>query len=297
MDQTKQEKIIHTIETLPPLPFVLKKLLETIEDDRTAARDLAEIVSQDPVIAAEILKLVNSAVYSLEVKVTSLQHAVVIIGFEAIKKLALGMAVVNTIANIPIYKEALHDFWIHSIETAITAKKIALHLPPSFKVTKTLAEEIFVGGLLHDIGKIIFTYAMKFNYLHLLKQTKVTGNRTNLCVLEKNHFGMDHTDVGDILSRKWLFPTTLRMIIKYHNNPSEIVRQYPEREMYIALCCVFIADTVSTSLHREPVIKKICSNDFKEYRKFLNITDDLLKDIYGSLEHDVEDIIISLHIE
>ncbi len=297
MDRIRKEKIINVVETLPPLPLVLNKLLETIEDDRVAACDLADIIAQDPVMAAEVLKLVNSAVYSLEAKISSLQHAVVIIGFEAIKKLVLGISVVNTIAKMPIYKEALHNFWIHSMETAIIAKKIAVHLPPVFKITKTLTEEIFVGGLLHDIGKIILTYAMKFDYIRLLKQVKVENNRTNLCVLEKDHYGIDHTDVGAILSNKWYFSTNLRSMIKYHNEPSEVVRQYPAREMYVSSCCVFIADTVSTSLHRKPFIKKIYCDEFKEYRKFLDISDELLEDIYSSIEYEVEDIIISLGVE
>lgn len=297
MDRLLKEKIIKAVETLPPLPLVLNKLLETIEDDRVAARDLADIIAQDPVLAAEVLKLVNSAVYSLEAKISNLQHAVVIIGFEAIKKLALGISVVNTVAKMPIYKETLHKFWIHSMETAIIAKKIAVHLPPVFKVTKTLTEEIFVGGLLHDIGKIILIYAMKFDYLRLLKRVKVENNRTNLCVLERDHYGMDHTDVGAILSNKWYFSTNLRAMIKYHNKPSEVVRQYPVREMYVSSCCVFIADTISSALHRKIFAKKIYCDEFKEYKKFLAITDDLLEDIYSSLEYEVEDIIISLGVE
>jgi len=221
----------------------------------------------------------------------------VIIGFEAIKKLALGISVVNTIAKMPVYKKALHEFWRHSMESAIVAKKIALHLPPSFKITKTLSEEIFVGGLLHDIGKIILTYAMKFDYIQLLKNVRCENNRTNLCFLEKNHYGMDHTDVGEIMSNKWYFSTNLKAMIKYHNEPSEIVRQYPSREMYVSLCCIFIADTISTSLHRKPVVKRIYCDDFREYRKFLSITDELLDNIYSSLEYEVEDIIISLGLQ
>ncbi len=196
---------IEKIEALPTLPPILRKILSIIEDPKVSLQKITEFVSSDPTLTARILKMVNSPVYGFPGRISSVSHAMVILGLNAIRGLLLGVSVFE------IMQKSMIGLWEHSLSTAIFARIIAT------KKELQHTEEISIGGLLHDIGKVILIISFKDEYLKLIES--VQGKEDFLYEIEKNHFGLTHAEVGGIIAKKWKFPLKLIEPIMYHHKP------------------------------------------------------------------------------
>lgn len=196
---------IEKIEALPTIPPILRKILSIIEDPKVSLQKITEFVSSDPTLTARILKMVNSPVYGFPGRISSVSHAMVILGLNAIRGLLLGVSVFE------IMQKSMIGLWEHSLSTAIFARIIAT------KKELQHTEEISIGGLLHDIGKVILIISFKDEYLKLIES--VQWKEDFLYEIEKNHFGITHAEVGGIIAKKWNFPVKLIEPIMYHHKP------------------------------------------------------------------------------
>jgi len=196
---------IDKIENLPTIPPILRKILTVIEDPRVSLQKITEFVSSDPILTARILKMVNSPVYGFPGRISSVNHAMVILGLNAVKGLLLGVSVFD------IMKKSMVGLWEHSLSTAIFARII------SNKKEMPSPEEISIGGLLHDIGKVIMIIAFKDEYSEILDS--VSQKEAYLFEMEREIFGITHAEIGGIVAKKWNFPLKLVEPIMYHHRP------------------------------------------------------------------------------
>lgn len=205
-----------TIE-LPTMPEVLLKLNEVIAGSDASAADVAKVVTKDPAVSTNILRIVNSAYYGLQVRVSSVSLAVSVMGFNMTKKVALKAAVFSAFGK---RREKIQHFdplafWKHAIYTGVAARTLAAASPAFADVHP---EDVYIAGLLHDIGKIILMEKAAPRYLAMLRRA-VQEQRSETAV-ETDCFGFTHADVGSVLAIKWSLPEDLAIAIRYHHAPS-----------------------------------------------------------------------------
>ncbi len=200
------------VHELPTLPVVALKLLKLTSEDSSKAADLAKIVETDPAIAAKVLRLVNSAHYALRRKVSSLSHAVVILGFTAIRAMALEVTLFEQLVrHDPVKRFDRMFFWRHCLSVAGLSKAMATatgHPDP---------EEVYAAGLLHDIGKLILDVYGKISYRHFLQGYSRTAAGP-LISEEKNYIGITHDQIGAFFCAEWKIPPAITVAVLFHHD-------------------------------------------------------------------------------
>ena len=203
------QEIIKRVEKLPPFPSVIREIEALINDKKSSASDFEDVIKKDQVITAKVLKIVNSPFFSLNRIITTISESVAYIGFDTLKSVIYS-AYASKLLNVslPSYGYKKNELWKHSYYTACFSKEISKFL----KYSKKIQEEIFIGGLLHDIGKLIIgSIAKEQNIKFLLKKN------ASIIEVEKKYFFVDHQDVGKIIAEKWNLPEIHTKIIKNHH--------------------------------------------------------------------------------
>ncbi len=214
MTQTKQniKRIVDRIDSLPTLPQVLSKLEKLLQNPKTSAAEVNSLISSDQVVTAKILKLVNSAFYGFPGQISTVTHAIVILGFKAVKSIALSASVFDMFLEDKGRSGfSRKGFWEHSIGVAVITRVIAR------KVQYGEEEEAFVAGLIHDIGKVVLDH---YSHEDLIACTDCMEKENLLFIeAEKKTLGFTHEDIGAWLSEHWQLPEQLKDAISYHHNP------------------------------------------------------------------------------
>jgi putative nucleotidyltransferase with HDIG domain len=207
------EGVVKQINDLPTLPEVVLKTTEVVNNPLSSAKDLGNLISRDQVQTARLLKLVNSAYYGFPREITKVTTAIVILGFNSIKQLLLSTAVFDMFGkdrNANINRTKLMH---HTIGTAIAARSIGKQLGyPEL-------EELFVAGLLHDIGKVVMDRYFHQEYLTILKKT--SEQEITFLDAERQLLDIDHAMLGRLLAKHWNLPIKLETIIAHHHHPIE----------------------------------------------------------------------------
>lgn len=226
-------KKLEMSEDLPTLPIVMTKLIDAINDDKSSAADLTKIMENDPAMSARVLKLANSAFYGLRYKVDNLKRAIVVLGFETVRMLALS----TTILDLFSVKKQLafdpEDFWLHSLGAGKSAQILSTKVK-----TDIVPETLFTAGLLHDIGKYCLALSLKEEYCKVVNNGK--NNEVPLYKIEKENFSITYCDVNNWLVQRWNLPETLSIPMIYHNQPESNTNKYP-LETYI----VYLSSEIS----------------------------------------------------
>ena len=207
---TKLEKARLFVDKMPSLSTTVSKVLEICSRPDTAANDLNKVISLDPVLTGQVLKLINSAYYSLMNKVTSLTRAIIMLGLNTVKNLALSTAIIRSVGQAKKSKVLpIKEFWAHSIGVGVMAKLLAEErgLPLAER------EEFFVAGLLHDLGKIPFGD----EYIEVLARMKTI--QEPLILAEREIMSLDHEEIGQLIASKWKLNATITEAICHHPNP------------------------------------------------------------------------------
>lgn len=224
MSETKRFKdLLSDAEKLPTLPGIALRILETVRREDSNLRELADIISSDPPLCAEVLKIVNSTLYGLPVKVTTFPRAVSMLGTNVIKNLALSFTLIrqNKTGDEDLFDYEL--FWKNSLIGAVTARLLGQRIIPA------LAEDVFFLGLLKDIGILALVQCMPKQYSLVLKEME----RTNCDYHEAENqiLGFNHMEVGEYLVGTWNLPETFSMPIHYHHNPEKL--ENPTNEIVV----------------------------------------------------------------
>lgn len=212
----KKRILIQRIEELPTLPTTLSKIISVAENPDAGAKDLAIVISQDQSISSMVLRLVNSAFYGHFRNISSISHAIVILGFQTVKNLALGTSIFRAQphGSRPVFNR--NKFWAHSLAVGTFTKKLAARMETGDRIDP---ETAFVTGLLHDLGKVIFDNYFNEEYRQAANQAR--ERKEWIRVTEEETLGMSHPMAGRMLAEKWHFPANVVSAIEFHHEPDK----------------------------------------------------------------------------
>ena len=228
MDQeTAKQLITDSIDSLPTLPDVVCKLITLVQDENTSASDLCTLISYDQAISLRLLKVANSAYYGFLKEVATIKHAIVILGFDEVKRLSLGIALFNCMQKTASATSlVMDDFWRHSVGCSLAAQGICAKLDVAGDIITT-------ASLLHDVGKLVVDNLFSGEYKIVLE--KATTENLPTGTVEKEILGFSHADVGLWLGSKWQLPPSLILPIAYHHQVDGAEQGDPPRLPFVHL--------------------------------------------------------------
>ncbi len=250
------------VKDVPALPQVVYHVLSLFGQTETSTAQIAKIISLDPGLTARVLRMVNSSAYGFQRQITSIQHAIALLGFDAVRGLVLsasicklfqaftphsatpsaqkqGVTVHHNAVPLPVHGLDVHHFWQHSLLVALLAKKIA-HL-----YTLPNEEEIFSAAIIHDIGYLImhhYTPELDINLARNLHQAHITYDTEEALQAESRLLGFNHAELGRELAMKWKLPQIMADVMTFHHAPQQV------SEDNTAVYCIALADYI-TSFH------------------------------------------------
>ncbi|MGB0128231.1 MAG: HDOD domain-containing protein [Rhodocyclaceae bacterium] len=193
---------------VPTLPAIVMQALSVLQDPRSDAKAVQDVIARDPAISAKLLRVANSAFFGFSRQVATVADAVRVLGFTNVQGMILGVGAFDAFRTERLN---LKEFWTHSIATATAARILA----PKVKCSP---DEAFTAGILHDIGKLLFAVQAELGYqrvLDLEHEAKLTGLEA-----ERTLFEFTHPEVGETLAERWNLPTKYICAIAYHHQPS-----------------------------------------------------------------------------
>ena len=217
------EQLVDEIVTLPTVPSVLHHVNSLLNEPETPMSKVAEAVSADPSISMKVLRLVNSAYFGLGQEVGTVQQALPLLGLKIVRNVVITATVFEAFGSDKTKggKKPLLNvkkFWQHSGCCAVVAQCIASRAGQTGSVDK---DELFMGGLLHDIGKVIIDQYLRDKMGDAVSQG--AGRTVPWRIVEKGALGFTHAELGGVLASKWKLPEVLVEMIVLHHNPSETV--------------------------------------------------------------------------
>jgi putative nucleotidyltransferase with HDIG domain len=214
------KKVSAYISKIPALPVTVSKILEIANSPATSPVDLNKVISLDPVLMARVLKLINSAYYGVTTQVTSLVRAIIMLGINTVKNLALSTAVLGSLGKKENFQALNMDgFWRHSLSVGVLSKLIAR----TRKIDSKILEEYFIAGLLHDIGKIPLNNTLTEEFVQAMSQAD--REHIPLYKAEEEHIGFDHCNAGLIIGSAWKFGAEILDVIKCHHAPESCAQE------------------------------------------------------------------------
>lgn len=207
------EKKVIEMTNLPTLPGVVRHISRMVEDKKSTASDVGDMITRDQALSAKILRLVNSPVYGFPGRISTVTHALVLLGFNVVKGLVLGTTVFDT------FGARTKGLWEHSLGCALMSRELARVLGLSD------VEEVMIAGLLHDLGKAVLSTISDVDFE---AATTIANERNcHIGVAEREVFEVDHARVASWLSREWHLPARLAEPLTYHHRP-ELAKSYKD---------------------------------------------------------------------
>jgi len=276
----KQKDILKEVlrsEDLPTLPTVASKLITLTSKEDTTLSDIAELISKDISLSAKILKVSNSAFYSFPQQIGSIHQAVSILGTNAVRSLVLSFSFLYIKSGSNASKFNFEQFWQRSLALAVASKLILE------KVKEADTEEIFISGLLQNLGELIFARTFAAEYDRVLHE--VADKQHDTILAEESVIGANHCFVGFEVARKWGFPETLLLPILHHHSPDRFEGKSAKLKQMIN--AVYLSDILINILYSEK--PEDYHRQFrKEARKLLKISpadiESILDDIHNQVE-------------
>src|SRR5690554_910989 len=214
-DDLLVKQAVQEISHIATLPEVTLKIIQLVEDPESTAQDLNRIISNDPALGARILKVVNSAFYGLPGQIGSINRAIVLLGLNAVKNIAIAASLAKLFRGGELCPQFnAKDLWLHSIATAVGAKLVA------DKIKLGLPDEAFLGGLLHDIGVVVEMQYDRQKLIDVIAGLNIDKDgvpQKDMLELEEKIFGATHQDFGQALCEKWKFPKAFHYVTGRHH--------------------------------------------------------------------------------
>jgi len=271
IDQDVQRKQIEKfIRRIPSLSTTVGKVLEICSRADASPNELNKVIALDPVLTGQVLKLINSAYYSLVNKVTSLTRAITMLGLNTVKNMALSTAIIRTVSGAKKSKILpTKKFWAHSISVGVSAKLLA----QVKDIPLMEREEYFISGLLHDLGKIPFDD----DYIHVLGKAK--REQIPLIEAERELLGIDHQEVGLMIAEKWKLNKAISSCIGNHHDLDKLDAEYQRQAAFVALGNVYSAiydiGFAGDMYPAESEIERLLDLTDLSWQEFADIRDDI----------------------
>jgi diguanylate cyclase (GGDEF)-like protein len=267
------EEALKGMGKLPTLPGIAVKILEAVKKEHSSINEIADIISSDPPLSAEVLKTVNSPFYGLPSKITTVPRAVSMLGMNAVKNLALSFSLVKAFHNGSKNSFDYSAFWKNSLTGAVTSKLLAKNICPN------AAEDAFFIGLLQNIGTLAIVQCMPRKYDLILEEMGST--QCSSYKAENEILGFDHGEIGEYLTHKWGFSEIFTVPIRYHHYPEQLNRKdNPEIELFTKFLHLASAFTDFVTLPNKTLYLGLIEH---------------YTDKYGfSGKYDIEDIVLQL---
>ncbi len=231
MGHTAQE-LVKGVAKLASLPEVCIRVNEMVDDPRSSAADIADVISRDTALTAQLLRMANSAFYNFPSKVDTISRAVIVVGERELRYLVLALSAVRSFSSIPVELINMASFWRHSVYCGVVARLVASHCHVLH------SERLFVAGLLHDVGMLVMMNRAP-------DEEKLAFERSNaldeaaLDQAEQEIFGFGHADVGLALMEQWNLPIALCETVGCHHNVAKA------EEARLDAAIVHIADVIA----------------------------------------------------
>jgi HD-like signal output (HDOD) protein len=211
---------IREISHIATLPEITVKVVELVEDPKSTAQDLHKVISSDPALCSRILKVVNSSFYGLPGQIGSINRAIVMLGLNAVKNIAIAASLAKLFRGGDLTATfSARELWTHSNITAAGAKMVANTLRLG------LADEAFLAGLIHDIGLMVEMQADRNKLIEVLRRVGADSKgvpANDLVAAENAVFEANHQEFGAGLCEKWKFPKSFAMVTGFHHRPMEV---------------------------------------------------------------------------
>jgi len=222
------KKIVDEIDSLPQFPENIVAVQRLINDPKSELRDIAKRISIDPVLTADLLRTVNSAYFMLPNRVDSIGNAVKMLGLRGVKNMLLSYGTFKVL-KLPAH----HAQWHHAHRVAFYSFVLARRVTRN----KDVIDDVYVGGILHDIGKIIFSAV----HPNLLDKIRKFSREKNISpgLFEDLSAGYNHAEIGARMANKWNFPPSLVDTIRCHHHPDNC---HPENLLIVS--CVYLGNTI-----------------------------------------------------
>jgi putative nucleotidyltransferase with HDIG domain len=228
------QKLAAAVEKMPAFPKSVQRVLELTRDINCPPKELVAVIEKDPVMTVKILRILNSAYYSLPNKINSVNQSVAYLGLNTVKNLALSFAAVGVLPPQNITEFNIQQYLLHSLTTASLARALC----QKFGQADTDPADCYIAGLLHDFGKVVFVQFMPDEFKAALSHA--AENNIPLHIAEQEIIGIDHTVVGAMLTERWQFPDMLTDTIRLHHSataPGSTLQS-----------CLFAANQISKKL-------------------------------------------------
>ncbi len=271
IDQDAQRKQVEKfIRRIPSLSTTVGKVLEICSKAEASPNELNKVIALDPVLTGQVLKLINSAYYSLVNKVTSLTRAITMLGLNTVKNMALSTAIIRTVSGAKKSKILpTKKFWAHSISVGVSAKLLA----GAKDIPLMEREEYFISGLLHDLGKVPFDD----DYIHVLSKAK--REQIPLIEAERELMGIDHQEVGLMIAEKWKLNKAISGCIGNHHDLDKLDEEYQRQAAFVALgnlySAIYDIGFAGDMYPSESEIEKLLDLTDLTWHEFANIRDDI----------------------
>ncbi|MBK7352508.1 MAG: HDOD domain-containing protein [Nitrosomonas sp.] len=213
--QNKIKQSLREIDSLPAMPAIAQKMLALPLDTTEGEAQLLKLITQDPQISARIVGLSNSSLFNMPSTITSVNDAAMLLGLTQVKSIAIGMATITVLAKLPEGKLKSMDLWAHSMAIATTMRAIARHMPANLR---PIDDQIFLAGLLHDIGFSTLSY-LDTETSNRLHERLNDAADTDLFAIEQEIVGIHHGEIGAQLGIHWGLPEELIAVMRYHHTP------------------------------------------------------------------------------
>lgn len=203
---------VRKVKNIFTLPKIYEKLRCALQDPATTAQDLSDIIQFDIAMSAKVLSLINSAYYGFPREITSIQHAVSILGREKISQLVLAASMADVFEGIPSHLINMNSFWESCVSTALIARTLAVnsqHDQP---------DNVFMAALLHDIGRLVILSQSPDKAKQIMEMT-VNDDSLSLLSAEYEVLGFTHTQVGGALLSQWQLPEVYEQVTRFHHYP------------------------------------------------------------------------------
>lgn len=241
------EKLVSGVKTVASLPTLYMRLNEMVGSASASNRDVANLISEDPGLAARLLRIANSSFYGYPSRIDTVTRAVTVIGTRQLTDIVLATSVVDMFEGIPREIVDMESFWRHSIACGVASRILA-----SYR-RELNVERHFVTGLLHDIGRLIIYIQMPGQARAAIDE--VSARQGLLYEVENRLMGFDHAEVGGVLLQNWGLPESMVMSVTYHHRPSDY--EGPDREVSIVHVAEIIANAMQMGSAGEQFVPRL----------------------------------------